>query len=55
VRFLPWTRRLPFWNTLADYFPVRLHKSCDLDPKVGGLYKLNPVKTHSLKVPGYNP
>ena len=42
VRFLPWTRRLPFWNTLADYFPVRLHKSCDLDPKGNYLFGYHP-------------
>lgn len=42
VRFLPWTRRLPFWNTLADYFPVRLHKSCDLDPEGNYLFGYHP-------------
>ena len=42
VRFLPWTRRLPFWNTLADYFPVRLHKSCDLDPNGNYLFGYHP-------------
>ena len=42
ARFLPWTRRLPFWNTLADYFPVRLHKSCDLDPDGNYLFGYHP-------------
>ena len=42
ARFLPWTRRLPFWNTLADYFPVRLHKSCDLDPNGNYLFGYHP-------------
>ena len=41
-RFLPWTRRLPFWNKLADYFPVRLHKSCDLDPAGNYLFGYHP-------------
>jgi 2-acylglycerol O-acyltransferase 2 len=41
-RFLPWTRRLPFWNTLADYFPVRLHKTCDLDPDGNYLFGYHP-------------
>ena len=41
-RFLPWTRRLPFWNTLADYFPVRLHKTCDLDPSGNYLFGYHP-------------
>ena len=42
ARFLPWTRRLPFWNKLADYFPVRLHKSCDLDPAGNYLFGYHP-------------
>ena len=42
TRFLPWTRRLPFWNTLADYFPVRLHKTCDLDPSGNYLFGYHP-------------
>jgi 2-acylglycerol O-acyltransferase 2 len=42
TRFLPWTRRLPFWNKLADYFPVRLHKSCDLDPRGNYLFGYHP-------------
>mmetsp|Transcript_3187 Transcript_3187/g.7387 ORF Transcript_3187/g.7387 Transcript_3187/m.7387 type:complete len:502 (+) Transcript_3187:132-1637(+) len=42
VRFLPWTRRLPFWNTLADYFPVRLHKACELDPAGNYLFGYHP-------------
>jgi hypothetical protein len=25
------------------------------DPALVGLYKLNPVETHSLKAPGFNP
>jgi len=41
-RFLPWTRRLPFWNTLADYFPVRLHKTTDLDPSGNYLFGYHP-------------
>lgn len=41
-RFLPWTRRMPFWNTLADYFPVRLHKTCDLDPTGNYLFGYHP-------------
>ena len=41
-RFLPWFRRLPFWATMADYFPVRLHKSVDLDPKGNYLFGYHP-------------
>tara|TARA_B110000977_G_C11090354_1_gene496597 strand:- start:213 stop:1340 length:1128 start_codon:yes stop_codon:yes gene_type:complete len=41
-RYLPWTRRLPFWNTLADYFPVRLHKTIDLDPNGNYLFGYHP-------------
>ena len=33
---------LPFWNKLADYFPVRLHKSCDLDPAGNYLFGYHP-------------
>ena len=42
ARFQKWTRRLPFWNTLADYFPVRLHKSVDLDPRGNYLFGYHP-------------
>jgi len=42
VRFLSWTRRLPFWRLAAGYFPVRLHKSADLDPSKNYIFGYHP-------------
>ena len=41
-RFLRWSRRLPFWRNLAEYFPVRLHVSSELDPKGNYLFGYHP-------------
>jgi len=42
TRFLSWTRRLPFWRLAAGYFPVRLHKSADLDPSKNYIFGYHP-------------
>ncbi|CAL6317126.1 unnamed protein product [Bathycoccus prasinos] len=42
TRFLGWTRRLPFWRLAAGYFPVRLHKSADLDPSKNYIFGYHP-------------
>ena len=42
TRFLSWTRRLPFWQHAANYFPVRLHKTCDLDPQKNYIFGYHP-------------
>ena len=42
ARFVPWTRRLPFWRILSEYFPVRLHKTVDLDPSGNYLFGYHP-------------
>lgn len=42
VRFVRWSRRLPFWRILAEYFPVRLHISSELDPKGNYLFGYHP-------------
>jgi hypothetical protein len=42
TRFVAWSRRLPFWRILADYFPVRLYKSGELDPKGNYLFGYHP-------------
>ena len=41
-RFLRWSRRLPFWRNLTEYFPVRLHVSSELDPKGNYLFGYHP-------------
>jgi hypothetical protein len=35
--------------------PPGLPRTGAVSSRGGGLYKLNPVVTHSLKVPGFNP
>ena len=32
-RLVPWVRGLRVWRHLRDYFPIRLVKTADLDPK----------------------
>ena len=41
-RFARWSRRLPFWRILAEYFPVRLHVSAKLDPSGNYLFGYHP-------------
>jgi len=42
VRFVRAMRQLPFWRVLAEYFPVRLHVSSELDPKGNYLFGYHP-------------
>eukprot|EP00127_Corallochytrium_limacisporum_P001281 Clim_evm6s49 gene=Clim_evmTU6s49 len=37
-----WVRKLPYFKYFADYFPVTLHKTADLDPKHNYLFAYHP-------------
>ncbi|KAJ1908636.1 diacylglycerol O-acyltransferase 1 [Tieghemiomyces parasiticus] len=37
-----WLRDLPFWKYCAEYFPVRLIKEADLDPKKNYIFGYHP-------------
>ena len=47
-RYSPWFRSLPIWTYLCDYFPLKLHKSCELTPTF-----TNPNKRFSATGPRY--
>ena len=36
-------RKLTIWTILADYFPVRLHKTVELDPSYNYIFAAHPV------------
>ncbi|CAF2778992.1 unnamed protein product [Rotaria sp. Silwood2] len=37
-----WLRRLVWWKWFADYFPIRLHKTCDLSPDRSYVFGYHP-------------
>jgi len=41
-RPITWIRNWKLWSHMADYFPVRLHKTVDLDPKRNYLFGVHP-------------
>ena len=47
-RYSPWFRSLPLWTYLCDYFPLKLHKTCDLTPTF-----TDPSKRFSATGPRY--
>ncbi|KAK5780001.1 hypothetical protein RI543_002541 [Arxiozyma heterogenica] len=47
-RYSPWFRSLPIWTYLCDYFPLKLHKSCNLIPTF-----IDPKKRFSATGPRY--
>ena len=47
-RYSPWFRSLSLWTYLCDYFPLKLHKSCDLSPTF-----TDPNKRFSATGPRY--
>lgn len=52
-RYSPWFRSLPIWTYLCDYFPLRLHKSCDLTPTFAD--SKSRVATGPRYIFGYHP
>ncbi|CAF0790745.1 unnamed protein product [Rotaria sp. Silwood1] len=43
-----WLRRLKWWKWFADYFPIRLHKTCDLPPDRPYIFGCHPHGIISL-------
>jgi 2-acylglycerol O-acyltransferase 2 len=41
-RKLDWFRRLAIWRYFADYFPIRLTKTVNLDPKKNYVFGYHP-------------
>ncbi|CAF3843988.1 unnamed protein product [Rotaria sp. Silwood1] len=37
-----WFRRLFFWHWFVNYFPIRLHKTCDLSPDCSYIFGYHP-------------
>jgi hypothetical protein len=55
LRALLTTSDLTFDPPKMDFGRVFLGETAVIKLKAGGLYRLNPVVTHSLKAPGVNP
>lgn len=45
---LQWLRRLQWWKWFADYFPIHLHKTCDLPPDRPYIFGYHPHGIISL-------
>ncbi|CAF3911690.1 unnamed protein product [Rotaria sordida] len=43
-----WFRRLPWWKWFAGYFPIQLHKTCDLPPDRSYIFGCHPHGIISL-------
>ncbi|CAF2355548.1 unnamed protein product [Rotaria sp. Silwood2] len=43
-----WFRRLKWWKWFADYFPIQLHKTCDLPPDRSYIFGCHPHGIISL-------
>ncbi|KAL3895480.1 MAG: hypothetical protein SGCHY_004675, partial [Lobulomycetales sp.] len=43
-----WLRRLPNWKWMSNFFPMRLVKTCDLDPKGNYMFAYHPHGIISL-------
>jgi 2-acylglycerol O-acyltransferase 2 len=36
-------KRLRMWKWFCDYFPIRMHKTCDIDPKSNYIFAVHPT------------
>ena len=41
-RLIKFIRNLPVWRHLANYFPIKLHKTTDLDPSKNYIFAFHP-------------
>ena len=41
-RWVPWFRQMRVWNWMRDYFPIKLIKTADLDPKKNYIIGYHP-------------
>ena len=53
VRFLSWTRRLPFWRLAAGDFPVRLHKNYIFGYHPHGVISVGALLTFASEATGF--
>lgn len=54
-RYSPWFRSLSIWTYLCDYFPLKIHKSCDLTPTFNDPSTRNDDPTGPRYIFGYHP
>lgn len=54
-RYSPWFRSLPIWTYLCDYFPLNLHKTCDLKPTFKEINLKKRIPTGPRYIFGYHP